>query len=262
MNFIYEFCRRCNITTRMWTGNKSLSPNQVVPKNKYLSYQLGLLKRSYDNDLDGSTIENFDETHVVADIGNGRVLDFQGSNRVTNLDVASGRNCFTVCMRISGGQSARIEKPRGIFQNLNRKYSISGILNNVDGISNHSSPNGWMTAQIFVNYFSDPCIIQPLDNNSKRNIWIDSCWVHNESPDLAEALQLSSTELKRFQQSFTSTAQPLDKWVLRTFKAERRKRWETSETNWFMQANLLQQGELVILRSTSFSKLLKKFLMN
>ena len=154
-------------------------------KNKYLSYHLGALKRSNDNGLDESTIENFDETHVVVDMDNGRVLEFQGSNRVAYLDVASGRDCFTVCMRISGSQSARIEDPLVIFQNPNGNCPISGIPDNVDGITYRSSLKGWMIAEMFVNYFSDPKTIQPVDNNRARTTRIDSCRVHNESPNLA-----------------------------------------------------------------------------
>ena len=224
--WVYDFCHRHNITNRIRTGNKSLSPAQVAIINKYLSYHLGRLKRSYDNSLDESTVENFDETHIVVYMDNGRVLYFQGSNRVTYLDVANGRDCFTVCMGISGGQNARIEKPLLIFQNPNGNYPISGIQDNVDGITYRSSPKGWMTAQMFVNYFSDPNIIQPLDNNSIRTIWIDSCRIHRESMHLVDALPLSRTELKRFQSNCTSTAQPLEQLLLRTFKAEWRKRWD------------------------------------
>ena len=160
-------------------------------------------------------MESFDETHIVVDMDNGRILDFQDSNRVTYLDVASGRDCFTVCMRISGGQNVRIEKPLVILQNPNRNYLISGILDNVDGITYRSSPKGWMTAQMFVNYFTDPNIIQPLENNRVLTIWIYSCRIHRESMQLVDALQLSHTELKRFQPNCTSTAQRLDQLLLR-----------------------------------------------
>ena len=79
---------------------------------------------------------------------------------------------------------------------------------------------------MFVNYFSDPYIIQPLDNSRTRTICIDSYSIHNESPELLQALQLSRTKLKRFRPNCTSIAQSLDQLVLLTFKAEWRKRWE------------------------------------
>ena len=98
-------------------------------------------------------MENFDETHIVVDMDNGRVKDFQGSNRVSYLDVVSGRDCFIARMRISSGQNARIEKPLVTFQNPNGNYPISGIPDNVEEITYRSSPKGWMTAQMFVTIF-------------------------------------------------------------------------------------------------------------
>ena len=90
---------------------------------------------------------------------------------------------------------------------------------------------------MFVNYFSDPDIIQPPEHNRTRTIWIDSCRIHNESPDLLRALQLSLSNLKRFQPNCKSAAQPLDQSVLRTFKAEGRKRWEKDEMSKFRKAS-------------------------
>ena len=119
----------------------------------------------------------------------GRVLDFRGSNRVTYLGVASGRDCLTIFIRISGGQNARIEKPLVIFQNPNRNCPTFGIPDNVDGITCRSSPKGWMTNRMFVNYFSDPNTIQSLDNNSIRTIWVHSCHIHRESIQLIDALR-------------------------------------------------------------------------
>ena len=158
--------------------------------------------------------------------------------------VASGRDCFTVCMRISGEQGAWIEKRLVIFQNPNGNYPISGIPDNVDGITYSSSPKGSMTALMFVNHFSDPSIIQPLDNNRTRTISINSCRVHKESPELAEALQLSRTELKRFQPNCTSTAQPLDQLVLQNFKAEWRKRWGKKRNELVLASEFTSTGRI------------------
>ena len=147
-------------------------------------------------------------------------MDFQDSNRVTCLDVTSGRDCFTVCMSISGGQNSRIENPLVIFQNSNGNYPTADIPDDIDGVTYRSSRKGWMTAQMFANYFSDPSIIQPLANNWTRTLWIDSCRIHRESIEHVDALQLSRTELKRFKANCTFTAQRLDQFLLRTFKAE------------------------------------------
>ncbi len=101
-------------------------------------------------------------------------------------------------MRISAGEHGKIEKQLVIFQNPNGNYPIAGIPENIEGITYRSSPKGWMTSQMFINYFSDSNNIQPLGNNRTRTLWIDSCRIHNESDDLLEALQFSRIELKRF----------------------------------------------------------------
>ena len=53
-------------------------------------------------------VENYDKTHMVLDLEDGRVLDFQEKANVTHADVSSGRNCFTVAMRISSRDGGRI----------------------------------------------------------------------------------------------------------------------------------------------------------
>ena len=83
-----------------------------------------------------------------------------------------------------------------------------------------------MTAQMFVNYFSDPNIIKPLENNRNRTIWIDSCRIHPEPIVLIDALRLSGTELKKFQKNCTSAAQSLGQLLLLIIKVEQRKTWD------------------------------------
>ena len=88
---------------------------------------MATLERSYDNGSDESEIENFDETLVVIDMENGRVLDFQGSRRVTYLYVASSTDYFTFRMRILGGQGAKIEKPLFILRKRTGTTQFHGI---------------------------------------------------------------------------------------------------------------------------------------
>ena len=90
-----------------------------------------------------------------------------------------------------------------------------------------------MNVEMFGNYLTDPTIIRPPNNNRTRTICIDSCRVHNESPELLQALLLSRTELKRFQPNWTSIAQPLDLLELRKIKAEWRRRLEKRQNRLF-----------------------------
>ena len=77
---------------------------------------------------------------------NGRVLDFQGSKHVTYAYVASSRDSFTFCTRISGGPQGKIEKPLVIFQNPTSNYPIAEIPDNVQEIIYGSSPEGCMSS--------------------------------------------------------------------------------------------------------------------
>eukprot|EP00171_Calliarthron_tuberculosum_P001684 IDg1684t1 len=142
MKWVDDFCDRFELTTRIRTGNKSLSPAETAKNNKYVAYHLEVLKRAYDDGLDLRTVENYDETHMILDLDNGRVLDFKGKKRVAYLDVSSGRDGFTGFMRLSGGQASKIERPLVIFRNPNSSYPILGIPDNLDSVMYRSSPNG------------------------------------------------------------------------------------------------------------------------
>ena len=108
---VYDFCARFNIKIRKQTSNKSLSEEKTASVHKHLAYHLGCIKREYDDGLDEETAQNFDDTNIVIDIDNQR------SKYVTYADVASRRDCFTLCMRISSGQQGKFEKPLVFFQN-------------------------------------------------------------------------------------------------------------------------------------------------
>ena len=155
IRWVYDFCARYNIKVRIRTRNKSLSDEKTALIHKHIAHHLGIIKREFDEGLDESTVENFDETHMVIDMDNGHVLEFHGLKHVTYADVASARDCFTVCMRISGGPEGKIEKPSVIFQNPRSNYPITGIPDNIPGITYRSSPKGWISSQLFHEYFSN-----------------------------------------------------------------------------------------------------------
>ncbi len=110
--WMYAFCARFNIKVRKRTVNKSLIEEMTASTHKHLAYHLGCIKRKYDEGLNETTVEIFDETHIVIAMDNRRVLDFQGSKYVTYADVTSGLDCFTVCMKISGGPQGKFESRR------------------------------------------------------------------------------------------------------------------------------------------------------
>ena len=115
LHWVDDFCNRFQIVTRIRTGKKLLSPDKIARNHKFLAYHLGMMKRIYEEGIDTSTVENYDETNLVIDIDNGRVLEFQGEKTIIHANVASGRDCFTVCSRISAENGGKIEAPLVIF---------------------------------------------------------------------------------------------------------------------------------------------------
>ena len=76
----------------MRTAKKSLSLQKTISNKKKLANHLGCINLEFDEGLDEATVETFDETYLVIDIDNGRVLKFQGPKRMIYSDVASARD--------------------------------------------------------------------------------------------------------------------------------------------------------------------------
>lgn len=226
VNWIQNFKSRFNIVSRARTSNTSLSAAKVQYYNKRMAYMLGNIKRDYDNGMQEEDVENLDETHMVFDMDNGRVLDYSGSKRITYAEISSAGQGFTVVVRITGANGGRIETPMVIFQNALRSYPIAGCPDNIDGVCYRSSPKGWMDKDLFGEYFTESRTITALPNERIRKLYIDNCRVHAETVALMDALGTINTELIRFPPNCTHLIQPLDQILLRKIKAEFRKRWE------------------------------------
>ena len=187
---------------------------------------LGNIKRDYDNDMQEKDVENLHEIHLVVDMDNGKVLDFQGSKRVTYAEISSAGQGFTAVIRISGDNGDKIETPMVIFQNADRLYPISTKPDNLDRVCYRSSPKWWMNQNLFVEYFKETRTIKELPEGHTRKLYIDSYAVRNDTPALLEALANINTEFIRFPSNCTHLIQPLGQIILRILKAEIRNRWE------------------------------------
>ncbi len=75
-NLSDNFCDRYSILTRVRTVNKTLISEKTAERNKYIAYQLGWFKRSFKDRLDKTNVENYNETHMILDMDNGRRLTF------------------------------------------------------------------------------------------------------------------------------------------------------------------------------------------
>jgi len=236
-NFVTAFCNRYRIVVRRRTGNMSLGPAATARMHRHIAYHLGEMSRAYADGLDESTVENFDETHMILDMTDGKVLDFSGTKRVTYSQVSSGRVGFTVGLRISGGVQSRIEFPMVFFQNDDENYPINGVPDNVAGVGYMSQRKGWVNRRVFAEYFSDGRFILPLSNNRERRLYIDDCHVHNTTPALTASTHVCRTQLRRFFNNCTTLIQPADQVLIRMFKALWRKKWELK------RAQLMRNGD-------------------
>lgn len=243
--FVQDFCKRYNIKYRARSSSKSLSPEAMQQIHRHVAHQLGELKREYENGLDQSTVENYDETHLVIDMETGRVLDFEGARRPTYLEVSSGGQGFTVAFRLSGGLNAKIEPAFVVFKNGRRNYPIGGVPDDVQGVAYRSNPTGWVDGSMFIRYFTIERIICSLSGGRTRRLYVDSCRSHNETAALNTALEGVDTELRRFHPNCTHLIQPLDQLILRAFKEEWRKLWDKEKAERARNGEFTDTGRIV-----------------
>jgi hypothetical protein len=66
-----------------------------------IAYHLGQVKHDFDNNLlhDDTTL-NMDETHFIANMDDGKTLDFCGSSSVNHHDVVSGGESVTLVVTL------------------------------------------------------------------------------------------------------------------------------------------------------------------
>lgn len=133
-NWIQNFKNRFNIVSRVRTSNTCLRDAKVQYYKKCMSHMLGNIKSDYDNGMKERDVENLDETHMVFDMDNKRVLDFQGKKRITYSEISSAGQGFTLVVRISGTGGGQIEVPMVIFQNNLRSYPIATCPDDLDGV--------------------------------------------------------------------------------------------------------------------------------
>ena len=154
--YIQDLLRRYNIFNRMRNGKKQINHTQTVRSHREVAFHLGVLMRSHcDEKWDARNIDNYDESHFVFVMENGRVLDFKGEKSVSYAEVSSGRDKFTVCLRISGAPQCFIEPAMVIYQNNLRRYPILAVAPQ-PGICYRSQPRVWMDQQLFTEYFKEP----------------------------------------------------------------------------------------------------------
>ena len=129
-------------------------------------------------------------------------------------------------VRISGGRDAIVETPFMAFQNDNRSYPISGVPDDVGGVSYRSSPKGWIDRIVIPEYLMEKRVMKLLPHGRRRILFIDNCGGHCITPSVEQALSAVNTEISFFPPDMTDLIQPADSFVIKKLKDAWRLRWE------------------------------------
>ena len=225
--WIQAFMSRYQIVSRAQTGKHMVSPEKRERIERDVAYHLGQIAREFrSRTIDENNICNADETHFLINLDNHRTLGRCGEADVKYVDVVSGSQGMTMMVRISGGRDAIVEAPFMVFQNDNRSYPISGVPDDVGGVSYRSSPKGWMDRIVFPEYLMEKKVMKPLPHGRRRILFIDNCGGHCITPNVEEALRAVNTEIRFFPPNATDLIQPADSFVIQKLKDAWRLRWD------------------------------------
>lgn len=110
--WIQHFKEHHNIVHRTQTGKLMVSPAKQEFIERQVAFHMGELRRGF---LDGTyhqdLMENMDETHFIINMDNGRTLGFKGDSEVKYQDVVSAGVGFTMVVKLTGGQAAKLLPP-------------------------------------------------------------------------------------------------------------------------------------------------------
>ena len=223
-HFAEQFCLKHSIVIRKQTGKLQLSKEKELYIAKTVAYHLGEVHRAFLGGMDENTIENMDETHFVINVDDGSTLGFKGDTEVKYADVSSGGEGMTMCVRISGGVNARLEKTMMIFKNVDSRYPMKTLpLDSVpENMCYRTGPKGWMDRRVFREWIQelekDPFGIQKI-------IYLDNCGGHNETPETVTLLKKKNIQLRRLPENATDLCQPADSFVIQKIKEEWSRLW-------------------------------------
>lgn len=139
------------------------------------------------NELDEDVVFNADETNFVFDMANGRPLAHMGYRNVNYSVVVSGKSGMTMVVMLSGCRPAFLQSPFLAFQNPTTNYPITGVLENVVGVSNCTQPKGWMYNRVFLEWLTERPAIDMLIHGNRRVLYMDNCGRQNRSEEFSEA---------------------------------------------------------------------------
>jgi hypothetical protein len=151
----------------------------------------------------------------------------------------SGTEGFSLIVTISGGQQAKIMHGMIIFKNEKSSYEISGVPDNVKGISYRSAPKGFMNQFIMAKYL----LHSRLWGHDAAHvvIWCDNYGSHLKQIDLARSV---NKELKFFPTNATDKVQPCDSFLIQLIKTIWGRKWLEYVLNVIKSKNMSTSGKI------------------
>ncbi|SPQ96949.1 unnamed protein product (mitochondrion) [Plasmodiophora brassicae] len=234
--WIQHFMAAKNIVPRAQCGKLKISDEHQERINKLVSYHLGVIARGFESgELDENLIENWDETHFVINMDNGKTLGFRGDTEVKYADVVSGGIGMTMVVRLTGGPDARICPPMLIFQNENCFYPIRNVPDDVPGVVYRTAKKGFMTSAVWLEYLREPRVQRRYgiarDSNRPRVIFVDNVGSHQISQEATRQLNSMNATIRFLVANATDKIQPCDSFVIAKIKMRWIEQWEAYKMN-------------------------------
>ncbi|KAL0222107.1 hypothetical protein RCL1_001961 [Eukaryota sp. TZLM3-RCL] len=166
--WIQQFMETNNIVVRCQKGKLQTSAEKKVFIERQVAYHLGQMKDQFQQEtIEEGMICNFDETHFVFNMDNGKTLGFTGDTEVRYADVVAGGEGLTMIVKITGGANAKVDVPMLVFMNKNSSYLIRGTPDVVEGATYRSAPKGFVNSFVFAEYFKEGRVWKKDRHNRK-----------------------------------------------------------------------------------------------
>lgn len=199
--WIQSFFERFEIASGAHTGMYSFSPTKQNKIEMSVTAHLGYVSDSFCRKLiKAKNVENDDETHFMIIADNKHTLRFSVDKGVKYSDVVSGREGFTMDLRLTFCHDAIILPPFMVFQNVECNYTIQNVPSTVPEASNHTEKRDWMDRTVMSQCLSEGRLIILIPNH-RCILYPDICRGRACTPKRRAALAKIRTEIRFFHET-------------------------------------------------------------
>lgn len=125
--------------------------------------------------MDKNGLFNVNKAHVIINTDNGRTLGLNKNPEIMHANVVSGREEFTVLVRLIGGQDTKVEASFLAFKNEERSYRIRGAGDTVSNAFYWTGSKGCINEAFMVYWLKEKRSITPLPKGKRLVLFLDNC---------------------------------------------------------------------------------------